>query len=201
MSKTPLLDRRSYEHGKIVFTQGEGGDAAYVVEQGEVAIFKDIDGETVRLGTIKQGGIFGEMAVIDGTPRMATAIAEGHTILVRVPKAVFDQKLNSCDPFVRGLITIFLNNIRSSHKLYNKRPRSLRDHMRMLDAFSLDLKTYINSVDVVDFSSEMVEALDDLQKAVSRVQDAARDVPDRRESVIAPEDVKGVTLRTVYDKG
>lgn len=201
MSKTPLLDRRSFEHGKVVFSQGESGDAAYVVEQGEVSIFKDIDGETVKLGAIKAGGIFGEMAVIDGSPRMATAIAEGHTILVRVPKAVFDQKLTGCDPFVRGLITIFLNNIRSAHKLYNKRPRSLRDHMRMLDAYSLDLKTYINSVDVADFSAGMVDALEALQKAIHRVQDAARDLPDPRKSVIAPEDVKGVTLRAVYDKG
>lgn len=201
MTKTPLLDRRSYEHGKVIFAQGDNGDAAYVVETGEVHIFKEIDGETVKLGAIKQGGIFGEMAVIDGTPRMATAIAEGHTILVRVPKAVFDQKLIGCDPFVRGLITIFLNNIRSAHKLYSKRPRSLRDHLRMLDAYSLDLGTYINSVDVADFSSEMVAALGDLEKAIRRVQDAARDVQDSRQSVIAPEDVKGVTLRAVYDKG
>lgn len=201
MTKTPLLDRRSYERGKVVFAQGESGDAAYVVETGEVAIFKDIDGETVKLGTIKQGGIFGEMAVIDGSPRMATAIAECHTILVRVPKAVFNQKLTSCDPFVRGLITIFLNNIRAAHKLYNKRPRSLRDYLRMLDAYSLDLTTYINSVDIADFSSEMVGALSDLEKAINRVQDAAREIPDSRQSVIAPEDVKGVTLRAVYEKG
>lgn len=201
MNKTPLLDRRCFEHGRVVFTQGDNGDAAFVVESGEVAIFKDIEGETIKLGTIKPGGIFGEMAVIDGSPRMATAIAEGHTILVRVPKAVFDQKLTGCDPFVRGLITIFLNNIRSAHTLYNKRPRSLRDHMRMLGAYSLDLTTYINSVDVADFSPEMVSALSDLEKAIHRVQEAARDLPDRRDSVIAPEDVKGVTLRAVYDKG
>lgn len=201
MSKTQLLDRRSFEHGKIIFKQGDNGDAAYVVEQGEVQIIKEIDGEVTPLGTIKTGGIFGEMAVIDGSPRMATAIAEGHVILVRVPKAVFDQKLASCDPFIRGLITIFLNNIRAAHKLYNKRPRSLRDHLRMLDAYSLDLRTYINSVDVSDFSAEMVSALGDLEKAVTRVRDAARDHQDRRHSVITEDDVRGVNLRAVMDKG
>jgi CRP/FNR family cyclic AMP-dependent transcriptional regulator len=201
MSKTPLLDRRSFEHGKVVFAQGDSGDAAFVVEQGEVVIFKEIDGETVRLGSIKAGGIFGEMAVIDGTPRMATAVADGHTILVRVPKVVFDQKLSACDPFIRGLISIFLNNIRSAHKLYNKRPRSLTDHLRVLDAFSLDLTTYINSVDVVDFSPDIVDALVDLDRALDRIRAAGAAHKDRRESVVTPEDAKGVSLRTILERG
>ena len=201
MSKTTVLDRRSYEDGKAIFKQGDNGDAAFVVELGEVAIIKEIDGETVRLGTIKQGGIFGEMSVIDDTPRMATAIAVGHVILVRVPKAVFAQKLTGCDPFIRGLITIFLNNIRSAHKLYSKRPRSLMDHMRLLEAFSLDLTTYINTVDVSDFSPDMAGALDDLNDALSRVRSAAGPHRDRRESVVTPDDAKGISLRTILDKG
>lgn len=201
MAKTPLLDRRSYENGKVIFAQGESGDAAFVVELGEVAIFKEIDGETVRLGTINQGGIFGEMAVIDGTPRMATAIAAGHTILVRVPKSVFDQKLAACDPFIRGLITIFLVNIRAAHKLYNKRPRSLTDHLRQFEAFALDMTSYINAIDVEDFSPDMAGALDDLNRALDRIRAASANHHDRRESVLSADDTKGVNLRVVLDKG
>ncbi|CAA7624606.1 cyclic nucleotide-binding domain-containing protein [Magnetospirillum sp. UT-4] len=201
MTKTPLLDRRSIEAGKVIFEQGDNGDAAYVVESGEVAVFKEIDGERVRLGSIKPGGIFGEMAVIDGSPRMATAIADTHTVLVRVPKAVFDGKLAACDPFIRGLIAIFLANIRAAHKLYNKRPRSLADHLRMLDAYSMDLTTYINGVDVADFSPDMVTALNDLNDAIARVRVASRDHHDRRDSVIDTDDLKGVNLRAVLERG
>ena len=201
MANTPLLDRRSYEHGKVIFQQGQPGDHAYVVEQGEVHIFKDIEGQIVKLGEIKQGGIFGEMAVIDGSPRMATAIAEGHTVVVRVPKNVFSQKLSGTDPFIRGLLTIFLNNLRSAHKLYNKRPRSLVDHLTMLDAYSLDLRTYVNSIHVDEFSDEMVHALGEMETAVARVRNVAKKIKDRRDSVIGPDDPKGVTLRAVLDKG
>lgn len=202
MSHGPqILDRRSFGTGKTVFAEGERGDAAYVVETGEVGIYKDIDGEVVKLGTIKQGGIFGEMAVIDGTPRMATARAEAHTVLVRVPKAVFDQKIASCDPFVRGLITIFLNNIRASHKLYNKRPRSLHDYIKMLDAYALDVRTYVNEVNVEDFSADTVQALEDLVAAIQRVKDVTRGHADRRTSVVHDDDLKGVNLRALLDKG
>ncbi len=201
MVNTPFLDRRSFEHGKVIFQQGQPGDHAYVVEQGEVHILKDIDGQIVKRGEIRQGGIFGEMAVIDGGPRMATAVAEGHTVVVRVPKSVFTQKLSACDPFIRGVLTIFLNNLRAAHKLYNKRPRSLADHLTMLDAYSLDLRTYVNSIHVDDFSDEMVQALGDLEAAVGRVRSAAQKHKDRRYSVIGPDDPQGVTLRAVLDKG
>ncbi len=201
MNGSQILDRRSFEPGKVIFAEGDRGDAAYVVESGEVAIYKDIEGETVKLGVIKQGGIFGEMAVIDGTPRMATAVADNHVIVVRVPKAVFDQKLAGTDPFIRGLITIFLNNIRASHKLYNKRPRSIHDYLRMLDAYTLDIRTYVNEVTVEDFNPDTVQALEDLIRAIQRVKTVTREHVDRRGSVIAPGDTKGVSPRTVLDKG
>ncbi|MGE5546905.1 MAG: cyclic nucleotide-binding domain-containing protein [Solirubrobacterales bacterium] len=196
-----ILDRRSFEAGRVIFAQGERGDAAYVVESGEVGIYREVDGEVVKLGTLSAGGIFGEMAVIDGTPRMATARAETAVVLVRVPKGVFDQKMAACDPFIRGLITIFLNNIRSSHKLYSKRPRSLADYLRILDSYSLDLRTYVNEVSVEEFSPEAVEALQALDAAIERVQAVTAGLPDRRGSVIAADEVKGVTLRALLDKG
>jgi len=201
MVNTPLLDRQSYEHGKVIFSQGQPGNHAFVVEQGEVHIFKDIDGQVVKLGEVNQGGIFGEMAVIDGSPRMATAIANGHTVVVRVPKSVFTQKLANTDTFIRGLLTIFLKNLRAAHKLYNKRPRSLADHLTMLDAYSLDLRTYVASENAEGSSAEVVQALGDLEDAVARVRNAAQQLKDRRDSVIGPDDPKGVTLRAVLDKG
>lgn len=201
-SATQILDRRSYESGKTIFAEGDRGDAAYVVESGEVGIYKEIDGQTVRLGTVKQGGIFGEMAVIDGTPRMAAAVADMHTVVVRVPKAVFDQKMTACDPFIRGLIAIFLQNIRASHKLYTKKPRSLVDYLKLIESYSLDLGGYVNSIDIDEFSPEMAEALDDLKTAIDKARRAAADHNDRRHSVIhTEEDVRGVTLRAVLDKG
>lgn len=201
MANTPVLDRRSYEHGKTIFAQGDPGEHAFVVEQGEVLLVKEIDGDTVTLGNVKPGGIFGEMAVIDSSTRMATAVAQGHTIVVRVPKSVFAQKLAACDPFIRGLINIFLRNLRGAHKLYGKRARSLKDHLRMLESHSLDLRTYVNSVHIDEFSAEMVDALGALEAAVKRVREAAKNHDDRRQSVIGPDDPRGVTLRDVLDKG
>lgn len=107
-----FIDRKVFYTGDRVFKEGEPGDRAYIVERGMVEIFKLVDGKEVVLGTINKGGIFGEMALIDNSPRMAAARAVQQTTLVIITRDVFESKLAKADPFVRGLINIFVKNIR-----------------------------------------------------------------------------------------
>ncbi len=107
-----FIDRKVFYAGDRVFKEGDPGDRAYIVEKGMVEIVKMIDGREVILGTINKGGIFGEMALIDNSPRMAAARACQQTTLVVVSRDVFETKLAKADPFMRGLINIFVKNIR-----------------------------------------------------------------------------------------
>ncbi len=58
--------------GDVIFAEGDKGDKMYVVRSGEVEIERD--GKVVEI--LSSGGIFGEMALIDGSPRAATARAK-----------------------------------------------------------------------------------------------------------------------------
>lgn len=107
-----FIDRKVFYADDQIFKEGEPGDRAYIIERGMVEIFKNIDGKEVVLGTINKGGIFGEMALIDNSPRMAAARAVQQTTLVIVSRDVFEMKIAKADPFVRGLINIFVKNIR-----------------------------------------------------------------------------------------
>jgi CRP-like cAMP-binding protein len=62
----------SFKPGDLIFATGDKGDKMYVVRSGTVEIERD--GKVVE--TVTAGGIFGEMALIDGAPRAATARAE-----------------------------------------------------------------------------------------------------------------------------
>jgi CRP/FNR family transcriptional regulator, cyclic AMP receptor protein len=112
-----VLERKTFPEGGIIFKEGEQGNVGYVVQSGAVEIVKVQGGEEVILGGIEKGGIFGEMALIDDQPRMATARASEPTTLIVVSQSVFQQKMAAADPFIRGLINIFLSNIR---RLANK---------------------------------------------------------------------------------
>lgn len=108
-----ILQRQTFKPGQNIFKEGEMGTMAYVVQEGEVEIVKIINGESKVLGTIGQGGIFGEMALIDAKPRMASARATRGTTIICVTQQMFNEKLRKSDPFIRGLLNILAENIRT----------------------------------------------------------------------------------------
>ncbi len=108
-----ILQRQTYQAGDRIFKEGDEGNLAYVVQSGEVEIYKDIDGVHTVLGKVGQGGIFGEMALIDSQPRMAAARASKGSTIILVTRATFEQKLNKADPFIKGLLNILVNHVRS----------------------------------------------------------------------------------------
>jgi CRP/FNR family cyclic AMP-dependent transcriptional regulator len=111
-----VLDRQTVQTGTSVFEEGSQGDNAFIVQSGKIEIVKTIDEKEIVLGSVGQGGIFGEMALIDDHPRMATARAAEPTTYIIISRQLFDQKLSKSDPFIRGLLKIFADNIRSMSK-------------------------------------------------------------------------------------
>lgn len=64
-------DARTYQAGEAIFRTGEPGEAMYAVVEGEVEI--QINGRVVEV--VPPGAVFGEMALIDRSPRSADAVA------------------------------------------------------------------------------------------------------------------------------
>ena len=108
-----VLQREVFRAGAVIIREGTPGTCAYIIESGKVAIWRDIGGERETLGIVGEGGIFGEMALIDKQPRMASASAVTDTTCVVVGEDIFNKKLEAADPFLKGLLRIFVRNIRS----------------------------------------------------------------------------------------
>ena len=111
-----ILQRTTYQAGDRIFKEGDDGNLAYVVQTGEVEIIKVINGLETLLGTICQGGIFGETALIDSQPRMAMARCKKGSTIIVVTRAMFEKKMNKADPFIRGLLNILVSHIRRADK-------------------------------------------------------------------------------------
>ncbi len=109
---TDILERRTLKNGDTVFREGEQGSSAFVVQQGEVVIEKMVDGEQKKLATIGPGGVFGEMALIDEKPRMATARVKGGATVMTITKTMYQDKLKKTDPFIRALLRILVETVR-----------------------------------------------------------------------------------------
>lgn len=86
---------RQYEQGEVIFREGDPGEVLYMVQSGQVRIFiNSLDGsETSVILFGRAGDIFGELAVIDGLPRSATAVALDKTTLYTIQRQVFSQHM------------------------------------------------------------------------------------------------------------
>jgi signal transduction histidine kinase len=83
-----------FDKDEIVFNEGDAGDSLYLVGTGSVRISKKgRAGEQETLALIEPGNFFGEMALLDGQPRSAMAIAAESTLLAGVDDEVFQHLL------------------------------------------------------------------------------------------------------------
>ena len=110
--ESEILQRQSFKPGDSIFKDRDEGRMAYIIQAGEVEIIKEVDSKIKVLGTVGEGGIFGEMALIDSKPRMASARATKATTVICVSQQMFENKMGDADPFIRGLLTMFAGSIR-----------------------------------------------------------------------------------------
>jgi len=86
----PDVQTVRFDPGEVVFREGDPGDSLYLVGKGSVKISKSgRGGEQETIGFIKSGNFFGEMALLDGKPRTAMAVAVEPTILGAVDESTF----------------------------------------------------------------------------------------------------------------
>lgn len=108
------METREINDGQYVFREHETANQAFIVTAGSIEIVKSKGGKDVRLGVAGVGGIFGEMALFDNQPRMASARAVGGKAeIMVVSRKMLDRKLAAVDPFTRALIDILADHIRS----------------------------------------------------------------------------------------
>jgi len=110
--------------GTLLFKEGDQGDAAYVVEQGELSVFLErIDGD-VQLTVLGQSAILGEIALLDGRPRTANVKAKTDTTLFRIDKNEFDFLRRNLHPaaykVVRQIAVTVCERLRDTNQLVHQ---------------------------------------------------------------------------------
>ena len=119
---------RIYANGQMIFEEGKPGGAAYIVQKGQVEIYKVIDGREVILGHVEPGGLFGEMALIDNEPRMASARAASRVLLISITRSQLDARLKKGDGFINALLRIMMTNYRTMARRLAEAEAKLKAH-------------------------------------------------------------------------
>ncbi len=94
--------------GDTIFSEGEAGDVAYVVTEGEIDLL--VHGSSVE--TVRSGGIFGEMALIDRQTRSATATAKTDARIVPIDQRRFLYLIQNTPFFAVEVMHVMADRIR-----------------------------------------------------------------------------------------
>src|SRR6185437_10858143 len=66
-----LLHQRQFLAGEVVFDEGEEGQALYILLSGAVTVVRSVDGAKEVVAELSSGSFFGDLALLDNTPRSA----------------------------------------------------------------------------------------------------------------------------------
>jgi EAL domain-containing protein (putative c-di-GMP-specific phosphodiesterase class I) len=108
------LYTQTFSSDTRIFTEGEKGSIAYVIESGLVEIFTNKNNQHELLGILTPGQLFGEMALIDDEPRTATAIAIKDTVLTVISREQLTERLKDTEPMLRMLMRVIISRFRTS---------------------------------------------------------------------------------------
>lgn len=97
------LHEREYEPEEYIFRTHQPGAAMFIVESGVVDVVYDQENHDLSLARLKQGEFFGELALLDNSPRSASAVAKEKTHLLAIYRNDL-EKLIMSQPVIGGKI-------------------------------------------------------------------------------------------------
>ncbi|MDJ0663727.1 MAG: ATP-binding protein [Acidimicrobiia bacterium] len=111
--------------GDLLFAEGDRGDSAYVVLEGELEIVKASAGGDVLLA-LQSDGVVGEMALLEDAPRNASARARHNAALLAVPKDKLDDLINSSPSAARAFFGVMLARWRATQSILRQSERMVQ---------------------------------------------------------------------------
>lgn len=101
--------------GDILFRDGDPPDYVYLIKEGEIEISKGEGTKKKVLAVLKEGDFLGEMGVIDGSPRSATAAAITEASLITLNTDDFKKEIEE-DPMIGALVFTLIKRLRKTNE-------------------------------------------------------------------------------------
>ena len=140
-------NKKTYLVGDFIFREGDQGNTAYVVESGVVELVKFTGEDYVTLSEITAGTLFGEMAIIDGSPRSASARAKEECMLNEITEAQLKAYMSRSPDTSMDMMRRLASYARTANEKLNK------------DAFEVASEE-LNTNDVKNIKNSQTEKID-----------------------------------------
>jgi len=179
---------RTVAAGEILFEERDEPDSAYVVAEGEIEILKESAGRSVRIAVSGPGQVVGEMGLVSGEPRNATARALTDVRLLEIPKSCLDELLATSVAANRALFDVFISRWREQESRVRQSER-----MAQIGVLAAGLAHEMNNPAAAVSSGveRLRQALGRALRLASRIEDE-----DRLPSPSEPDAVRSALERS-----
>lgn len=125
---------KQYKNDNVIICEGEPGNCFYMIQKGKVQLLKCVNGTNKNLDTLKSGELFGEMAILDSSPRSATCVAVGDTECLEFNKENFELLVMGNPRIAMVLLKSFCKRIYDQKR--QLRTLAIKDpYARLADVF------------------------------------------------------------------
>ena len=111
--------QKTYENGQVIITEYERGETFYLIQNGTVQLTKCINDTNKNLDILKPGEFFGEMAILDNSPRSATCLAKTPLECLEFNKANFEVLIMGNPQLAMILLKLFCKRIYDQRRRFN----------------------------------------------------------------------------------
>ena len=109
------LGKRTFGKGMIIFHKGNPGQTLYIIESGKVRIFIISEsGQEISVNIYGPGDVFGELALLDGLPRSAGAVAVEKAVIYTLHRDDFLRHLEVCPRMARSIMEVLSTRLRNT---------------------------------------------------------------------------------------
>jgi signal transduction histidine kinase/predicted CoA-binding protein len=106
--------------GDILFEEGSIGQQAYIIEEGQIEIYKHSNGKNVQLAIRQSGEIIGEMSLMEAATRNASGRALTASLLLAISQEAFDHLVDSSPASARIMLHTVADRLRSTEAMLSQ---------------------------------------------------------------------------------
>jgi signal transduction histidine kinase len=151
---------------EMLFAEGDPGDKAYLIMDGEVEIFKQSGEQTVLLATRKAGEVIGEMSLLNQAPRFASGRTRTKSKLLSISHENLAHLIDTSPSAAKVMLSTITNRLRSTELVLRQ-----SEKMAQLGTLTAGIAHELNNpASAARRGSEhLVSAIQDLQKNYQRL--------------------------------
>jgi CRP/FNR family cyclic AMP-dependent transcriptional regulator len=106
----------SFQNGDIVFNSGDIADYAYVIMEGAVDVITETDKGPIVTVTLSQNQLIGELGLLNNTPRIATLVASGNLLAMKITADMFFRILRENSEVALDVIRMLSDKLTRTHE-------------------------------------------------------------------------------------